>query len=637
MPSHRSIASRLQGLGLLGCGLLLALAPAALAQGEAGLLSGVVRSAEAAPVVSVHVYAYSLGNFELRQVLTDVAGRFRFPALPAGLYHIVAYKSGFEPAVVALTRPGAERTQVLDLHLVPEEGGDTRGGEDYWEARSRIPPDVLREILTLQVLERSIAGNRLELPPSRFETGVEASAGVDDIVALGDAHLAGGSVDFRGQLERLDIGVQGDFWRLEPLSTAADASAAWGSTNEVSFDLKSEGEARFKLDAASNRLVTRQDGVELPVDFEHVRLSYSQPMGDLGESAFAAQVIDESNFYRQGVVDPLVIPGASRTWEVEGSYSLEIGDRSLIETGARYRARQSEPSATSAPGPFLAGPAERVDLFGRGGFRARPALLIEYGVYSVMRDGELALAPQGGLVVQINPEWQFAARASGRVAGETHTHPGIDFLPLLLQGPGSACDRGEESCYQLQLERQDGEDGFSVGAVHREFGETLRLYFSSDFFDQQESIYLVPGDRLPELQVALTKRLSPSVLTRLESHLASGGGGTYYAADRDAYHNEVRYLITSLDTRFQSTSTGLFLAFHQLEQELTSLDRSVASVAPFLSERLQLKVSQDLNVLLDLPADWALHLNMELSRSGREEGEQEDFRRRILGGIAVKF
>jgi hypothetical protein len=622
---------------LLAIGLML---PVAQARGEAdaGLLSGIVRSEEASPIDSAHVYTYSLADFKLRKSLTDVAGQFRFVSLPAGLYHIVAYKSGFLPAIVALTRPAADRTQVLDLHLVREDVGDTRAAEDYWGLRSRIPPDVLREIETLRVLEAALPGSRLELPAARFSTGVEASAGVDDIVSLGDSHLAGGRVDFRSQLERMDIVVQGDFWRLEPLSGTAAAGGAWGSTNQVSLDLKSEHDARFNLNAASNRLTTRHDGRDMPVDFDHLSLSYSQPLGEDGQSAFAAQVIDESNFYRRGLVDPASIPQASTTWEVEGTYALEIGERSLIETGLRYRERQSQQVAGT--GGLLDQPVERVDLFGRGGYRMQPAMLIEYGVYSVLRDGALALAPQGGLVLQVNPEWQFAARASGRVEGETDPFLFADFLPVLHQGPGAACDRGEKSCYQLQLSRStgdQGEDGFSVGAVHREFGETLRLYFSSDFFDQQESIYLVPGDRLPELQVALTRRLSPNILTRLAGSLASGGGGTYYATDRDAYQNDVRYLITSIDTRFQSTSTGVFLAFHQLEQQLTPLERGGSPVLPHLSERLQLRVSQDLNVLLDLPADWALHLNMELSRGTQAESQEDDLRRRILGGFAVKF
>ena len=145
----------------------------------------------------------------------------------------------------------------------------------------------------------------------------------------------------------------------------------------------------------------------------------------------------------------------------------------------------------------------------------------------------------------------------------------------------------------------------------------------------------MPGDRLPELQLAVTHRLSKNILTRLESTYAEGGGGTFYASNRDAYENEIRYLITSVDTHFNATSTGVFLAFHQLQQNLLP-QAGALPLEEVLSERLQLKVSQDLNVLLDLPADWALQLNMELFR-GTQDEDKDALRRRILGGIAVKF
>lgn len=631
MSSHRKTLPP-----LLALALLLAVAPAAAGEASAGDLSGIVRGGET-PVASARVYAYDLVHRHLSQTLTDLAGRFQFVSLPAGLYHIVAYKSGFIPAVVSLTRPEADRQQMVDLHLAREEPGEGGAEEDYWEVRSRIPPDVLRQIETLEVLEAAVPSNRLDLAQlSRFSTQLEMGVGVDDI-SFADAQMAGGRVDFEGRLHHIDIGVAGDFWRVQPASVAT-AGAVSGSTSLVSVDLKSQGNARLNLTTASNRLVTqREGGVETPVDFEHLGFRYVQPLGETGRSEVAAQVIDERNFYRQGPIDPLEIPAASKTWQVAGAYSQELGERTLLKAGFTYRDRQAE----LAPGSLLLDRgAERVDLFSKAGHRVRPAMLIEYGLVSVLRDGDLALAPQGGLVFQLNPDWQAIARFSGRVTDwEENPLGGGDFLPLLHREAGG-CEQVDEQCYQLQLFRQEGDNTLTLGAVHRELGETLRLYFSDDFFDQQESLYLVPGDRLPELQLAVSRRLTPNILTRLESNLAAGGGGIFYATGRDAYQNEVRYLITSLDTRFQSTSTGVFLAFHQLEQELIPLDEEVDPIVPLLSRRLQLKVTQDLDILLDLPADWALHLNMELSRGNQptdHDRQQDHLRHRVLGGIAVKF
>jgi hypothetical protein len=101
----------------------------------------------------------------------------------------------------------------------------------------------------------------------------------------------------------------------------------------------------------------------------------------------------------------------------------------------------------------------------------------------------------------------------------------------------------------------------------------------------------------------------------------------------------VQYLTTSVDTRFQSTATGVFLAFHRLSQQLSPLGTAAAATSAVEIQRLQLMLSQDLNILFDLAGTWAVQLNMEVSRTSsplQTKGEGE-LHKRFLGGIAVKF
>lgn len=612
------------------------------AQKESGEVSGIVRSADTSPVPSVQVYAYNLHEQvrqapELKTVVTDSAGRFEFAALPAGIYNVVAFKPGFLPLVVQLSRSAIERLQTLDLVLQPDRG-DPADADKYWQLRSSIPADVLRDIGARSVAEAAVRPLEPKIDLRRFSSGVIAGAGVDGIVAPEEAQLATIRGDFQGQLENLEIGVKGAFSRLQPTSNTATEDLTRGSSSQLSVNLKGDGDSQLLLSTSSSRLVTSEAGNRTPVDFDTVRVDWSSSIGSSGQSAFSAQVISESNFYRGGFAEPLGVPEASTTWEVGGTYSAEISERSTLATGVKYRERTSQLPFEFGIAASSEVPRERVDLFGNGGFRVRPSVLIEYGVYTVLNDGNLALAPQGGLVLQLSRAWQVMARASGRFGDSGSADPRLgDFLPAMHQTNESACGQGDERCYQMQLTRREEEESLSLGAVHREFGETLRLYFSEDFFDRQESVYLVPGDQLSELQVALTHRLSPNVLTRLESSYGAGGGGTFYASRRDPYENEVRYFITSLDTQFRSTATGVFVAFHQLEQSLMPRFEGVSTLDGLSSERLQLKLSQDLNILLDLPADWALQLNMDLSRGNPAEADQDAIKKRVLGGIAVKF
>ena len=135
--------------------------------------------------------------------------------------------------------------------------------------------------------------------------------------------------------------------------------------------------------------------------------------------------------------------------------------------------------------------------------------------------------------------------------------------------------------------------------------------------------------------MTVNRRLSPQIVTSLQSSVASGGGGTFLAADGQGYENQVHYMVTSLDTQFQRTSTGVFVALHHLSQQLAPMSPAAARTAPMELDRVQVMLTQDLNILFDLASQWAVQLNMEVSRGPM--ADDSALRHRILGGIAVKF
>ena len=623
---------------------------------------------EADPLPAVRVYAYKLADLTLHQVQTNDIGRFRFSELPAGLYKIIAYKAGFVPAVVMLTRAREDAQQFLELQLAERSAIGAPEDDDFWAVRDRIPPDVLREITTPD----SITSVRLTDSPFRgvdpstvrFATQMEAMTGVEHVPAVGgEALLTGGQVGLEGSMGGVRVGLSGDYWHLGPTGSYQETG---GQMRQIALQLEG-GPAEVGLSTRSQR-VAGDEGE--PVDFEVHRLSWNQELGESSRTHVAAQYTSQANYYSgQNWIVPFEVPRQSSSWEAEGSYTVEPSERLSFQGGVRYRDREVGVESVGAFGEGEPLHDERLDLFGRSGVRVRPAVLVEYGLYTTLRDGSLSLIPQGGVVMQLGENWQTSTLVSHKLASDGTPGP-RDFVPAFYH-ESNACTQGEERCYKLAFTRDAGDDSsFSVGAVHREIGETLRLFFNDDFFNHLESLYLVQGDELPELQMGFTRRVTPKLVARFESNVGSGGGGIFYAADLSRYENSVRYLVTSLDTHYQGTDTGLFISFHHLEQELEPLPPlpggvpagyatfaptgpvggygltgkagiGTAQAAPRLElQRLQLMLTQDLNILLDLAADWAVKLNMEVSRGNALSGSEEDddeLRRRILGGFAVTF
>jgi hypothetical protein len=431
--------------------------------------------------------------------------------------------------------------------------------------------------------------------------------------------------------------------QLQPGYGAGTEGGPSGFARALSLSVASDDHTTVRLSSRNDRLDVSGETPQ-EVDFEHYRLAVSHDLGEHGRSDFVAQYTAESNFHRHGFMDPQSIPEESRSWRVEGTYTTALTERASLQTGVRYRERVSGFGFAGGQG-LLTPEQQRVDLFGRAGMQVQPSVLVEYGLYTALRDGSLSLSPRGGLVVQLAPAWQASAAASVKVYDD-ETLPSDFFVPTLrgTDDLDDACEQNDGHCYQLVLTHQSSDDdSLSLGATHRRFDETQRMYFSDQILDRYDSLYLVPGDEMPEVQLAVNRRLSPTVVTRLESNLAEGGGGVFVATDAVPYENQVRYLVTSLDTHFDVTSTGLFVAFHRLEQSPLAL-REVGKASPRLEvERLELMVTQDLGVLVDLATDMALQLNMQVSRgswpflSEASQEDREELRKRLIGGIALRF
>jgi len=626
--------------------LLLALLGAAPAIGAGadpgrGAVSGQVLEG-GIPLASVQVYAYQLVDRTLRLATTGGGGEFLFDALPAGLYKLVAFKRGFLPAVVMLTRASRDAAQWVELQLAPAAGQAEPGrpGEEFWSLREQVPADVLRELQTGGTETLLAAHEPPGTPRPGFAAAMSAETGTLDLPDGAEAAMTGGEVRLEGQLRGLLLRLDGDYRQLAPESFAGGMAGQGGEASSLAVRLAHGSHGELDLRSRVNRLNTFVGDELVPVDFQQYGVRWSGSIGSTGESALSAWYTEENGLHAQGPVAPAAIPIASRSVRLEGTYARPLTRDAGLRAGLRFRQRTGSylDELLSASGGRLS--TRQLEAFGGGDLLLGERVELEYGLAGGLHENGVAVTPRAGVGVGLGGSWRGEALVSHRFEMENDDRWGQrEFLPLLVVEE-DPCEMAGLSCYQLGVRRGNEENLFAVELASRDYDRTVRLYFSRDFFDQFESLFLVPGDRVPEVRVTLSRQFGGFLVARWESIAALGGGGTFLAADQNAYRNGVTYLVTSLDTRFLNLGTGVLLAFQRLSQDLEPLDSRRPGLSSLDAERLQLTLVQDLNVFFDLSTEWAMRVNMELARGTTAYGDQhpfEGFRRRITTGLSVRF
>jgi len=603
------------------------------------------------PVSEARVYAYQLVEKSLHKVLTDASGRFLFEALPAGIYKLIAHKTGLQPAIQLLQRDAAESAQFVELELTREASPDLT---DFWSVRSEIPADVLREITAPPTIEAAEAAEAPQLAnlvigsatqmDSRLLAEVSALSGVHDVTPAASARLTGANVGLKGQLGKVKLSMTGDFQSFESdFEPRSDAGIAIdGQTHSVTFNVQTPQQSDFDISSSSNRLTMMDDSFTTPVEASQLFFAWNRPVGSAGTTSVKASLVEESGLYNRSWIDPLGLPVASRRLRIEGDYSRKIEGLGDLRAGLRYR------ESTGAYARRLAGTdsallaSESIDAFGDGGWQVHEKVLVQYGLFTTTTDGSISITPRGGFVLQLGPLWQASFNAAHRVVSR-EDFIADDFLPVVLDGT-MTCGEAETSCYQMSVLRSSGVDSqLGFGASFRELDETVRMYFNGNFFESSEGIFLVPGDRIPELHASLRQRLSPGVVAKVSASVASGGGGVFQSVNRRHYENDISMVTSGIDATFERTSTGVYVSFQRLDQQLTPYTQSAKSYAAEPAtemQRLEVIVSQNLSAIWDLSQDWAVHLGMGLARGAsffHSDVDSEAIQRRIVTGVAVRF
>src|SRR5690606_31922525 len=253
-------------------------------------------------------------------------------------------------------------------------------------------------------------------------------------------------------------------------------------------------------------MLTTTGADESPIDFRNLTLRYKRDLGEHGTTALLAQFVDETGINGDRLVRPQQLPTASRTLRLEGSYMRGLGESTSLNSGLRYR--ESLRDYVRRPGQESEGVALRsVEAWSVADWEIDPTWVLQYGVFTAAHDGTVSLAPRGGLVLRMRPDWQASLTASQRFA-LTDEDPLLgEFAPATL-GSALGCSDAESSCYEFQIAHSvDGSEKLRIGGSWREFDRTVRLFLRDDFLRAAEGMFLVPGDQLPELHASFQGKL----------------------------------------------------------------------------------------------------------------------------------
>jgi hypothetical protein len=177
-------------------------------------ISGVVRHHEV-PVPGVLVIFYNLGDSSMTRLRTAADGTFVLASAPAGVYDLIAYKRGFEPALQRLWHQAAsEQVSAVSIALLRKDGKLPAAAPPatIWDLRGRLPSDVLRE-LGLEGIEEDGSDSDSREPAIAVADRVPLSSLVNGEVRT-TTEVAAQSAS--GSLSRAAVGLNGGLpngWR----------------------------------------------------------------------------------------------------------------------------------------------------------------------------------------------------------------------------------------------------------------------------------------------------------------------------------------------------------------------------------------------------------------------------------------
>lgn len=607
-----------------------------LAEPPAPPISGVVRHLEA-PVSGVLVIFYNLGDSSLTRARTGNDGTFVLASAPVGVYDLIAYKRGFEPALQRLWhQAAAEQLSAVAITLT-KKGGKTAAAEPVpmtiWDLRERLPSDVLRELAIEEAADATTPpAERVKL--SRLIAG-EVQTMTDVASQSATSSLSRAAVGLHGGLPNgWHYGISGDYSRLGDSDPSSETTT--GNAAGLALDVAPSAAEKLSLSTRRNELSFGDN----PASLQAHAVTWSRGLEQGQVESVAARYVEETNLYRATALGTTFFPIASRTLELNGRYGRPAGDTPGVSVSMAYRYREAAvgPSGVSSQGAFFEA-APDADLAASSSVRVSDRMQVEGGVvarYLGNAGASYGIAPAATARYDMGPATVYV-RGLYRVAGSTANAPTV--MPRVTSIEESL-DPASTQAYAIGLERNVGPNSsLQLEASEQKVGELVRAFFGGDFLTDFDSVYFLDGNSVRQYKAAVTQRLSNTMTGTVAVRYGTIDGqvSAPSVANYGISSNRGSFWSARASVEILPTSTGFAVVVHGIRQDL----ETPAALLTNDANKIALSVAQDLSVIGLTPfgADWKLLVALESARGTTVTTSKDEptVANRLLGGVAVSF
>ncbi len=567
--------------------------PDATIPGAFQILGNVTDAAR--PVADALVIALDLTSFDTIQTFTAADGRFSLPPLRAGIYKIIAVKSGFAPAVTTVIP--TKRDQRINLRLRSDKKTKTNNDE-IWEIRGSLPPDVLREID--MILEAPPRVASYDVPRLKGEmlsmTGMAAARQAD-----GPAFAQTG-IGVQSRIgENWQLGIRGDMQRFDDPTDSQTFGDPVAASSAMSMELRASTVDAWKFTSTRSTWRYNDPGVaDRPADLRSHNVEWEH-----GAARVKVRYFAHENFFRPAF----------------GSDVIEVaGGTPLIQTrrndlGVSLRVRQESVRATSTD------TLRTADIAANGSVQIVPSFIVHYGMASRLALDRAEWSPSTGAEWKISKNTALIGSAAYKVLDSS---PAARLLPSLVAWTDDGQVLPRYSYSFGIVSSRDEHNRLSAIATVTAADSPLRVIISDGTQQFWDTLAVERGDVQRDLKLAYRHDFGSRFAVDVST---VAGTATPREFSRDS---QKRYVTGDLQTIFTPTRTTLAVTYREISQP--------AAHDQYRSSRVNVRMAQSLY----LPIDMKLLFGVELTHAENspfllDTLLPEETSRKYIGGLAVNF